>query len=85
MALTLRFLRKSVLWKDVFMYYFKKVFFDQYLRYQKEIEKMGYRSEPTDWARHIPKDTFNTVLQYVRDDVIGSGITKRLMIGRAAV
>jgi len=82
---TLRFLRKSTLWKDVFMYYFKKVFFDQYLRYQKEIEKMGYRSEPTDWARHIPKDTFNTVLQYVRDDVIGSGITKRLMIGRAAV
>jgi len=82
---TLRFLRKSTLWKDVFMYYFKKVFFDQYLRYQKEIQRLGYSVDPVDWARHIPKDTFNTVLQYVRDDVIGLGITKRLMIGRAAV
>jgi len=82
---TLHFLRKSVFWKDVFMYYFKKVFFDQYRSYQKELEKFGYQRDPTDWARLIPKDIFNTVLQYVRDDVIGAGITKRLMIGRAAV
>jgi hypothetical protein len=45
----------------------------------------GFMRDPTDWASYIDKLTFDQVICYIRDEVIGMGIRKRFLVGKAAV
>lgn len=81
----LKFLRKSIFWKDVFFHYFKKCHYSEYVAYKKLMLHSGFLKEPTDWSSYIDKSTFDQVICFIRDEVIGLGIKKRLLIGKAAV
>lgn len=81
----LKFLRKSIFWKTIFFHYFKKCCYSEYIAYKKLILHSGFLKEPSDWASYVGKSTFDQVVCYIRDEVIGLGIKKRILIGRAAV
>lgn len=81
----LKFLRRSMFWKDIFFHYFKKCHYSEYAVYKKQLLLSGFQKEPSDWASYIDKSTFDQVICYIRDEVIGLGVKKRLLVGRAAV
>lgn len=81
----LKFLRKSIFWKDIFFHYFKKGYYSEYAVYKKQMLLSGFMKEPRDWASYIDKSTFDQVICYIRDEVIEMGIRKRFLVGKAGV
>jgi len=77
----------SPVWKDLFFYYFKRVYFNDYQNFQREISSVfsGNLSIPTDWQKFIPREVFNKVSGYIRESVINAGVQKRMLIGKAAI